>query len=129
MMLKELAGFIDNQIGMTLGTNFYIGELGAEQPDGIVLVTGISEAPDNELDTEYQVIDFYARYNNSESGYNKLKDIYDLLHRKTHYTFDIYGVYLSEALGQIEDMDRDLNQRKIWRLSVRFLYHRLTNVS
>jgi hypothetical protein len=130
MMISELADLLnDANIGLTVGTNLFVGELGQEFENAVVMVTTPSARPDNELDTEYQVIDFYSRYSNSEAGYNMLREIYDYLHRATHYELANYNVYLSEALGQIDDLDRDAQKRKIWKLSINFIYHSVNNIS
>lgn len=124
MTIEDVAQYInDHGLGLTIGTNLFVGELGADKPDAIYLVSSTSPAPDNELPTEWLTIDFYSRYDNSKAGYDILRNIYDMFHRNAHYIIgDDTNVYLSEALGQIDDLDRDVQRRKIWRLQIKFTY-------
>jgi hypothetical protein len=128
-LLTEIAYRLQsNGIG-TVGTDLFIGDMPLDAPDGVYLLASPSDPPDNEVDWEYQNVDFYVRFKNTKLGYDKLRSIYDNLQRDHHYQLAIWYVALSEARGQVEDLDRDVQNRKILKQSFRFIYRNSTNIS
>jgi hypothetical protein len=109
--------------------DIWVGDIPSEGGDVLMVMPDPSNAPDMELNTEYQTISFWTRYSNSKAGRDKLRQIYNLFHRAHHYDLDSYSVDYSHALGQVEDMDRDTEMRKLQKLSIRFIYHSLDYVS
>ena len=118
---QEIADYLeDNGIG-TVGTDILIGDFSQDSPDGIYLVTVASPAPSNALDTEHHNVDIYCRFSSTSAGYDKLRAVYDLLHRDANFTLTTWYVYLAEARSQIEDLGRDSQDRKLLRLAFHFI--------
>lgn len=130
MLARELAAYIAEHLGGTLGVDIEIGEIPSSSGDTLMLYNAASPAPDNELAVEEQRIDFWVRYKNSKTGYDRLASIKDLFHRNNNWTLgSTHYIYEAEAVGLIDDMDRDLNNRKIWKLGMTFVYRELIDVS
>lgn len=100
--------------------NLKLGEL---KPgiQGVYCVQGISIAPSVESFVDEYVIDFWSVNANSATAYDDLMFIYQLFHSNINITLSNYQVYLGQALSQIEDMDRDSESRKIFKLSISFI--------
>lgn len=109
--------------GLTFGdgnTNFKAGEL-IRGMDGIFAVDAPSAEPDRYTAVTQRTIDFWAVFRNTETAYNYLLQIYDFLHQKHHYNTTSYTVHFSFAGGQVQDLDRDAEGRKLLKLSVVFI--------
>ena len=121
-MIKDLAEYLEtNSIG-AFGTDIFISELPFDKTDIISLHLTPSPDPDKAIPYYVQVIDISARFSQYEAGYNKLKAIFDLLHRKYHYEMNDKHVYLSYAMGMPVDNDRDSERRHLLQLTVAFIY-------
>jgi len=122
MIAESIAKYLeDNHIG-TRGSNIFIGELPLNKVNCVALIYSPSPDPNKAIDVYEQVIDFRVRFKRSDNGYNKMLAILNLLHKGQNYKIDDYHVYFSNALGMIDDNDRDLERRKLFKLSIRFIY-------
>lgn len=129
MILQEIAQYLaDNGVG-TLGTDFFVGELPPEPDNAIMVMSGSSDEPDRYLDTQYLSLDVWSRNKVTPDGYTKLNLVFALLHQKQNYSLPNYHVYFSHATGNIEDFDRDINGRKLHKLTLRFIYQNETGIS
>ncbi len=104
----------------TVGTDLFIGELPLDVSNCVSAVYSSSPNPNLTFDVFDQSVDLWARNVSSDTGYNKLKAIAGLLDRNHHYVMGDYYVYFSHALGRIDDNDRDIERRKIYKLSLSF---------
>ena len=124
MIVESIAKFLEeNSIGIR-GTNIFIGEIPLGKTNCISLVYTPSPDPNKAIDVYEQVIDFRSRFKRTDTGYNKMIDIFNLLHKGQNYKIDDYHVYFSNALGMIEDNDRDSERRKLFKLSIKFIYRK-----
>lgn len=112
-----------NGIG-TVGTDIFIGELPLDKADIISAVYVPSPHPNKAIPYYNQTIDFWARFKSYDDGMGKLQDLFDLFHQKENYEIDGFHVYLSYAMGMIDDMDRDMERRHLFRLSLSFIFRR-----
>lgn len=126
-LADEIADFLASHGIGTVGTDIWIGLLPQDVTAGMFIVTAPSPAPHKYLDTFDVVLDFWYRHPKTNLGYQKLMEVYNMLHRKGNYTTPNFLVYFSEALGQIKDNDRDLEGGKLYSLSVQFIA-RNTNI-
>ena len=113
----------DNSTLFTFGdgdTSLKVGEL-ERGKQGVFAVGTPSEAPDRYTAVEYQTVDFWSLYKNSAEAYSQLQEIYSLLHQSHHYVLESYMVFFSHASTNIMDMDRDSENRKMLKISVRFI--------
>lgn len=117
----EIKEYIEDN---TTLTGLKVGEL-QYGTEGIYLVQGSVEEPDRETPILYGQIDFWARYTRTETAYEKIFEVNELLHQAYNYSTTTYLIHFSHALGSIDDMDRDGEGRKLLRLSVRFIYYNL----
>ena len=124
MIVESLAKYMeDNGIG-TRGLNIFIGELPFDKNNCVSLVYTPSPEPNKSLDVYEQVIDFRSRFKRTEIGYEKMLDILDLFHKGQNYSIDGFHVYFSNAMGMPDDNDRDVERRKLFSLSIRFIYRK-----
>lgn len=125
----------NNVTGLIFGTptpstrNVYVGTL----PDGVVeaitIMAAPSPAPQEYIDTEYIVIDFWSRSEHTERSKALLRSVYELYHKRYGYTLGDWYVSFSRALGSIVDTDRDANNGKLFRLSVQFICRNTTHTN
>lgn len=104
--------------------NLKVGELD-QGISGVFSVAAASPQPENVNPLAYQTIDFWSVNPSSNLGYQDLQYVYDLFHGNYAYTAGGWFVFSSEALGQIEDLDRDSEGRKIWKVSIYFVIRNL----
>lgn len=105
------------------------GEMPATVVEGLLLVDSPSPAPEYYIDTEYLVIDFWAKSPNSDRAKALLRDIFNAYNRRYNWDTTNWHIYFSKALGSIVDVDRDRQGGKLVRLSVQFICRNLNNVS
>lgn len=135
MLVKEIAELCHNfQIGTFSTTTptdrtIFVGELPDFATEAIWLVESPSPPPHQYVDTEYTVIDFWARSAKSDRAHALLELVYNNFHRRYGYATANWTIYFSRALGSIVDVDRDLEGGKLFRLSVQFLCRNLNNLS
>lgn len=135
MFTREIAELLHNAgVGVFTTTNpesrtIFVGEATEIPTEYLLLVPVPSPPPHEYIDTEYPIIDIWARSPHSDRAYSMLEQVYEILHRKHHYTTGNWYVHFSRALGTIVDADRDLENGKVLRLSVQFLCRNLTHIS
>lgn len=122
------AHLVDNGIG-TLGTTLYLGELPFDKSEVISLVQSPSPEPNKSIPYYTQVIDVWVRYSDYDDGYQKLQSIFDLIHQAENYQLDDNHIYLSYALGMINDNGRDTERRHLFSLSLGFVYRKVSEFS
>lgn len=128
-MIPALADYLEEQNIGTVGEDIFLGELPLTEADDdnnsacISLVASPSPEPNKSIPYYEQRVDVLARYSDYEDGYAKMQEIFDLLHKQENYD-DIsgYHIYLSYALGMIEDSERDAERRHIFKLTLGFIY-------
>lgn len=125
MIIEDIADYLAaNGIG-TVATDIFIGEIPLDVNDAIALVYSPSPEPNKSIPYFVQVIDVWGRFTKAEVGYSRLQSIFDLLHRKANYDTGDFHVYLSYAMGMIQDLDRDSSRRKLFQLSISFIFREL----
>lgn len=107
----------------------FVGEMPDEATEGIVLLPVPSPPPHQYIDTEYPIIDFWARSPHSDRAKALLRLVNETYHRRYGYSTTNWHIYFSRSLGSIVDVDRDAEAGKLYRLSVQFLCRNLNHVS
>jgi hypothetical protein len=107
----------------------YVGELPQGVAEGLLLVAVPSPPPHQYVDTEYPVIDIWAVSPHTDRAYALLRQIFNTYHRRYDWDTTNWHVYFSQALGNIEDVDRDREGGKLFRLSVQFISRNINNIS
>ena len=124
MIIESVGAYLNTNGLGTLGTDLFIGELPLEKGDCVTMIYAPSPDPDPAIDVYEQVIEFWSRNKKTEVAYSKLLAILNLLHKGQNYSITGYHVYFSNALGMIEDNDRDIERRKLYKLSIKFIYRK-----
>lgn len=99
--------------------NLKVGDLTSDV-DGVRAIATPAAAPEREIPVEFYNVDFWAVNRNTNTAMLDLREIFDLFHQKADYQLDDFLVEFSEAVGVIEDLDRDGQNRKLLRLSLKF---------
>lgn len=133
-LVKEIAELCENYgIGIYSGSpatrTIFTGELPNGVVEAIWLVEAPSPPPHSYIDTEYTVIDFWARSPKLSRSHALLEQVFNSFHRKYSYDTANWHIAFSKALGSIVDVDRDAENGKLFRLSVQFICRNLNNVS
>lgn len=134
MLAKEIAQLCENlQIGVFSGPpstrTIWVGELPDDATEAIWIVEAPSPPPHNYIDTEYIVLDFWARSPKTDRAHALMELVFNNFHRRYHYDTANWHIAFSRALGSIVDADRDREGGKLFRLSVQFISRNLNNVS
>ncbi|WP_438979902.1 hypothetical protein [Polynucleobacter sp.] len=130
MILEELANHIESlDSTYQVGDNLFIGELPQGIENATMLVSTSSEQPDMYTGIEYQSFDIWSRYDKVAEGYQAVNDLFIMFNRKGDFYLPNYEVYFCHALGRIDDFDRDIEGRKMFRLPMKLIYRQLIFVS
>lgn len=122
MILEEICKQIElNEIAV-YGEDLFIGDLPNKPANCLGVIAVPSPTPDKSIPVYEQTVDVWSRSKKSETAYSQLEQIKDLFHQQANYTIGDYHVYLSSALGLIDDNDRDSEERKLYKLTLSFKY-------
>ena len=113
----------------TVGVDIFNGELPQGVVKGFFIVPSPGRSPEDYIDHEYPVIDFWYRSPDTREAKEKMRQLFNQLHRKYNYDTTNWHISYSNALGQVEDMDRDAEGGKLFRLSVQFICRNLNSIS
>lgn len=117
-LIEDLATFLETSNIGTVNTDIFIGELPLDVSDCISILDSPSPDPSMTFDVFDQVFEIWSRHKSANAGYAKLKEVADLLDRTHHYAIGRYYVYLARVIGRIDDNDRDVERRKLYKLTV-----------
>jgi hypothetical protein len=128
-MIEDLVDYLQTSGIGTVGTDIFVGELPLDKTDCIALM--VSPSPDSDKSIPYfkQTIDVWSRFGTYEDGYNKLQEVFDLIHRAENYEFGEFHVYISYAAGNIVDNGRDAERRHLMQLTLGFVYRDTDSIS
>lgn len=135
MLAREIASLLASEGVGIFGTSdptartIFVGELPTTPTEGLYVIPIASPQGQLYIDTEYPVIDFWYVSAHTDRAYAKLELVFELLHRRTHYSTPNFYISLSYALGTIIDVDRTGERSKLFRLSVQFISRNLNHVS
>lgn len=115
--------------GPEASRTIYAGELPQEVITGLMIIEAPSPPPHKYVDTEYPILDFWARSASTVDAKALMRKVFDLYHRRYSFYTDNWYIEWSQALGNIVDVDRDRNSGKLLRLSVQFFVRNRNHVS
>jgi len=127
-IVEEIAKYTDTATTNTLGTDMFIGSLADDLDKGILFI-GIGGLPDECYDLFEQNIEIWSRDLNSSDGFNKLQEIFTLLHRKQNISTTNAYIYFIQSMTDIESIGRDLNGRALHKIIIRVIYKSDTSIS
>jgi len=130
-LTTNLVDFLANipALNLTAGVNLFDGLVPQEVTNAVMVVPAGGTAPHEYLDTESIIIDFWTVYNLTPAGYDMLKQIFELFHRKENYTLNNWYIYSSLVSGNIIDSDRTVEGAKLHKLSILFTCRPLADIS
>lgn len=128
-IIDSIAEYLEDQSIATMGTDLFKGELPFDVDDCLSLQFVASPDPNKSIPYYTQTVDIWARYKLFDTGMEKLQEIMEELHRKENYDINGYHVYLSYALGMIDDLGRDVERRHLFKLSLSFVYRQGAELS
>ena len=117
-----------SQVGAGEQENLFAGEL-KRGVDGVFAIAAPSEQPDKETGIIYQNVDFWARNKDTGKAFEHLSEIFNFFDRRHHYNTDHYYIHFSNCESVPEDMDRDSENAKLLKLSVRFILNSTNPIS
>lgn len=108
-----------------LGTSIFAGQIPAEQNG--VYVSRLGGLPNNYVPIEEAVLDIYVKDTSAEDAITKLENIKRYIHRMhSTETASVY-IYTFLVIGDVEDVQRDLEYAKIFKITVQVM-HRAKNL-
>jgi len=109
----------------TYNTNIFVGYI-PENTDAIWL-EAVGGSQNNYVPMQEAVINIYIKNTNASTAVDKLNQVKHYIHRMHSTTVSNNYIYSMLVLGNIEDVTRDLEYAKIFKLTVQLTY-RNTNV-
>lgn len=110
---NEIAQYLDDAGFGTLGTNIFVSQI-PEGTDGVyVSITGGSL---NEyIPIEEAVLDIYVKDTSASQAVTKLNNIKKHIHRMHNTVTSNSYIYSILALGNVENLERDLEYAKLFK--------------
>lgn len=122
-IVAEITDYIDTNTTNTEGTDLFIGSLPDSVDNGMMLIGTGSGEPEKNYDLFEQQIEIWTRNKNTSDGYDKLQEIFTLLHRKANIsTTNAYIYFIQSMSGGVESIGRDLNNRALHKIIVRVIF-------
>jgi len=127
-MIKEIAQYIENETGFTIGTDLFVGHRLSTSPDEcIVVLENAGGKPDFDLpdkvEKAIQIISRAATYFTArENAYT----VYDLLHGKSGITLPIvvgsdeFVAMVIEGMNVPQTIGQD--DKSLWEFSTNFIF-------
>lgn len=117
---KILADYLQKNNFGTVGTNIFIGYM----PEGTngLYIERIGGTLNNYVPIEETAVNLYAKNTKSETAITTLENIKRFIHRMHNTTQDSAYIYTFLTIGDIEDVARDQEYAKIYKLTIQIVY-------
>lgn len=112
--------YLDNAGFGTVGTDIFIGQIPATQ-DGIYIMRAGGQM-NNYVPIEESVVDIYVKNTTSQQAIQTLEQIKRYIHRMHSTTIGNDYIYTFLVLGDIEDVQRDLELAKIYKITLQVVH-------
>lgn len=117
-LIEALAQFIEDNTSLEVGSTLMIGEM-IRGTDGVFIVEGVSDPPDvYQTSLEYHSIDFWSQNKAWKNAWSDLNEIYELLHTQSNIQIGDWYVWLTKAISQLADLDRNVEGQKQYKFTV-----------
>lgn len=123
----EVAKYLQNAGYGTLGTNLFVGQI-PSSTNGLY-VTRSAGTMNMYLPMEESVIDIYSKNTDATSAITVLEEIKRYLHRMHTTSIDNTFIYTFLVLSDVEDIQRDNEYAKIFKISVQVVHRDTTLIS
>lgn len=123
----ELANYLEDAGFGTVGTSIFIGQI----PDNTngYWIMGAGGQANNYLPISDVSIDLYVKNTKSETARENLESVKSFIHRMHNTTTPNAYIYSILALGDIEDLERDMEYAGVYRLTLIVKYRNLNLIS
>lgn len=123
----DVALYIDNANFGTIGTDIFVGQIPDETNGLYVMRTG--GQLNNYVPIEESVVDIYCKDIHASACIDKLERIKRHIHRMHTTEVNDSFVYTFLVIGDIEDVQRDLEYAKIFKITLQVVYRNTTLIS
>ena len=116
----------DNGFG-TLGTSIFAGQI----PNGTngIWVTRIGGVLNNYVPIEEAAVNVYIKNTSGQTCVQTLENIKKFIHRMHSTTTANASVYTFLVIGDVEDLARDLEYEKVYKLTLQVVYRKSSIIS
>lgn len=116
----EVANYLDNANFGTVGTDIFVGQI-PTGTDGVYVVRS-GGIPNNYVPIEETVLDIYVKDTKSSRAITTLEDIKRFIHRMHTTIINDAYVYSFLVIGDIEDVQRDQEYAKIYKITLQVIH-------
>lgn len=112
----EIAEYLQTAGFGTLGTSIFVDQIGGET-DGIY-VESLGGESQNYLPIDQAVLNIYAKNTSAATAKAQLRNIKNHIHRMHNTVTANAYIYSILAIGGVENVDRDLEYAKLYKLTI-----------
>jgi hypothetical protein len=123
----KLAQYLANAGFGTLNTDIFVGQL-PENTNG-VWVERIGGQLNNYVPIEESALNIYASNTSSQAAVEQLEGIKRFIHRMHSTSSTGVFMYTILVIGDVEEVSRDLEYNKIYKLTVQLVYRATSLIS
>lgn len=124
---KAFATYLANNGFGTFGTDIFVGF--TPEGENAIWVEMIGGSAELYTPVEEAALNIYIKNTNAETAVEQLNDIKRFIHRMHSTSLSSNYIYTMLVLGNIEDVSRDLEYAKIFKLTVQLLYRNTNLIS
>ena len=124
---NELATYLDNAGFGTVGTDIFVGQI-PEDTNGI-WVEHIGGQLNNYVPIEEAALNIFIKSTKASTAVITLNNIKDFIHRMHSTSITNAYVYTFLVIGDVEDMSRDLEYAREYKLTVQVVYRNTAIIS
>ena len=123
----NVAQYLANNGFGTLGADIFVGYIPAEETG--LYITRLGGTLNNYIPIEETILDIYARNTSAADAITQLEQVKQHLHRMHNTTLTQNHVYSFLVLGDVEDVQRDENYDKIFKITVQVTHRNTALIS
>lgn len=117
---NTVATYLDNAGFGDIGIDIFVGYI-PDETDGI-WVERIGGSLNYYVPMEESVVNIYVKDTSASSAIDKIEDIKRYIHRMYSVDSATSYIYTILVLGDVEDVARDLEYSKVYKLTVQVVY-------
>lgn len=123
----QVASYLANAGFGTIGTSIFVGQI----PDGVngIWTERIGGLQNNYVPVEEAVVNVYAKNTDASDAITLLTNIKNQIHRMHNSTSGNAYIYSFLVIGNIEDVVRDVEFAKIYKLTIQVMFRDTTVIS
>jgi len=126
-LTRNFAAYLEAAGFGTFGTDIFVGQIPSDT-NGIYIVDA-GGSLNNYVPIVETVLDIYVKDIKAETGIAKLNNIKNFIHRMHNTTIDDSYIYTFLVIGDIEDIQRDVEYAKIYKITLQVVHRDTTLIS